>query len=54
MKRDVEQFFKPPRQAGGWYSQPFEKQIAMTVTEGHDRLEKRPLSCIADETGFFN
>ena len=54
MKRDVEQYFKPPRKAAGWHLQPLEKKVAKSVTKGHGRLEKRRLTCMEDETGFLN
>lgn len=53
-RRDVEQFFKPPRKAAGWHHQPLEKRKTRSVTKGHGRLEERQLTCIDDEAGFVD
>lgn len=54
MKRDVEQFFKPPRKAAGWHPPALPKQTTKRVTKGHGRLETRQLTCMNDETGFLD
>ncbi len=54
MKRDVEQFFNPPRTAAGWYPPLLEKRTAQRVAKGHGRLEKRFLTCLDDENGFLD
>lgn len=54
MKRDVEQFFKPPRKASGWHPPILPKRTAKRVTKGHGRLEMRQLTCMDDETGFLD
>lgn len=54
MKRDVEQFFKPPRKAAGWHHQPLEKRRAKRVAKGHGRIEIRRLTCMTDEAGFLD
>lgn len=54
MKRDVEQFFKPPRKAAGWHPPTLPKRTAKRVTKGHGRLETRQLTCMDDETDFLD
>ncbi|UCC52360.1 MAG: ISAs1 family transposase [Anaerolineaceae bacterium] len=54
MKRDVEQFFKPPRKAAGWHPPALPKRTTKRVAKGHGRLETRQLICMDDLTGFLN
>lgn len=51
---DIEQFFKPARKVPGWHHQPLPKTVAVKVSKGHGRLEKRTLTLMQDNDEFID
>lgn len=54
MKRDVEQFFKPPRRTPGWQAPSLPQTTFQTTQLGHGRLERRKVRLMPDEHGFLD
>lgn len=52
--RDIEQFFRPPRAASGWYIPELPSSRESQVSKGHGRLEKRTITVMSDEDQFID
>ena len=47
-------FFESAQHAPGWSIPPLETEETVTINKGHQRLEKRKLTLIADKTNYLN
>lgn len=51
---DIEQFFRPPRTAPGWYIPQLPHSRAKMISKGHGRIEKRTITVMSDEDQFID
>lgn len=54
LKADVAQFFVPPRRKPGWHTPKLPETVACRVELNRDRLERRTLRLVPDESGFLD
>ena len=54
LRADVARFFEPVSHAAGWSSSSLETEEEVTVNKGHQRLERREMTLIADKTSYLN
>lgn len=54
LRMDIEQFFKPPRLAKGWYIPELPRTVAQQSNKGHGRLETRRITVMNDTEQFLD
>ena len=54
LRADVERFFEPVRRVAGWHHPELPQETTHQVDKAHQRIEKRTLILMPDETGYLN